>query len=506
MGQVINTNVASLNAQRQLNKSQQSQMTAMQRLSSGIRINSAKDDAGGQAISERMTSQIRGLNQATRNANDGVSLSQTAEGGLAEVGNLLQRLRELAVQSSNDTNTLSDRQAIDGESRELIAEINNIAQTTQFNGKGVINGDSLNLDFQVGAYTGQQIRLSRVDARASYLGGNMVRGHAMYLDTTTGQKGYQLNDFTSINLNGVTIQLDSTGAKATTIDGVIAAVNRVTESTGISALRSSRTVIEADEFAGGALVENDVFSLNGVRIQMTARVPGALTQDDVLTSINSLADKTGVRAEISDIYAPTDIGQIKLVSNGDIVINTDTSDPNFAAPGGLQAGTYYRGMNFISNRLEGDTGGLDSANITLVMGAAGGTQAADAGRMTAIQAAAGTVTDDSNLELVRDYSVQTINMSSKQGSELAIDTLDFAINQVNTMRGKLGAMQNRFETAMGNLQSQSENITAARSRIRDADFAQETGELSRNQILQQAGTAMLAQANAATQNVLSLLR
>lgn len=499
MPQVINTNIGSLNAQRNLNKSQNAMQTAMTRLSSGLRINSAKDDAAGQAIVERMTSQIRGLNQAARNANDGVSLAQTAEGGLGETSNLLQRLRELAVQAASDTNSLSDRQALDAEAKSLIAEINNIAQTTQFNGKGVLNGDTVNLDFQVGANAGQMIRVSSVDARAGYLGGNMVRGHALYLDTTTGTKNYAVGDFTSIDVNGVTIDLSANGAKATSIDDVVAAVNKLSESTGVMAVRSSRAVVEASEFATDGFVEGDQFLINGVQVTITSP-SGTLTQQEVLDSINKVADKTGVRAEIADTADTGGVGDIKLVSSGDIVI---TRDPSSAANNPVtQEGTYFRGINFANTSLEGLPGGTNTVDVTLTM--ANGVEATDAGRLQALLNS--TVTDDSGLEVVRDFTVQNLNIASKQGAEQALDTLDFAIQQVNGMRGKLGALQNRFISAVSNLQSQSENITAARSRIQDADFAAETAELSRTQILQQAGTAMLAQANAAPQSVLSLLR
>lgn len=482
MPQVINTNIAALNAQRNLNKSQNAMQTAMARLSSGLRINSAKDDAAGQAIAERMTSQIRGLNQAARNANDGVSLAQTAEGGLGEISNLLQRLRELAVQAASDTNSLSDRQALDAEAKSLIAEINNIAQTTQFNGKGVLNGDTANLDFQVGANAGQMIRVSSVDARAGYLGGNMVRGHGVYLDTTDGTKAFKVGDFTDLEINGVTIDL----SKAGSIDDVVVAVNKLSESTGVLALRSSRTVIESDAF--GSLADGDQFLLNGV--QVTIVDPDG-DINNVIESINRVADKTGVRAERGDIAT----NNIKLISNGDITI---LNDPNAGTSPITQEGTYFRGINFVSSRLQGGPAGTGD-KITIA-----GTDVELLGRMDEL--AASTVTDESGLEIVRDFTVQTLNLATKQGAEQALDTLDFAVQQVNSMRGKLGALQNRFISAVSNLQSQSENITAARSRIQDADFAAETAELSRTQILQQAGTAMLAQANASTQSVLSLLR
>ena len=373
MAQVINSNVMSLNAQRNLGTNSASLATTIQRLSSGLRINSAKDDAAGLAISERFSTQIRGLDVAVRNANDGISLAQTAEGAMVEIGNNLQRIRELAVQSANATNSQSDRDALNSEVSQLVAEIDRVANQTNFNGTKLLDGSFAGALFQVGANAGQTIGVNNiVDANAAALGD--VKFAAAVTGTVTAA------DISGLTINGATIaDVDDTG-------------------------------VAADNAK-------------------------ALAQ-----AINDKLDQTGVYATVSG----ADVTLTSVKAGKDLVI------------GGTVTGT-----------------GLTAAT-------------------TGAAASASSFADD-------------IDISSFTGAQKAMEIVDAALTAVNSARADMGAVQNRFTSTIANLQSTSENLSASRSRIRDADYAKETAELTRTQILQQAGTAMLAQANAVPQNVLSLL-
>ncbi|MFT5702473.1 MAG: flagellin [Desulforhopalus sp.] len=386
MAITINTNSASLNAQRNLGKSQGDLNNSMQRLSSGLRINSAKDDAAGLAISDRMTSQITGLNQAARNANDGISLAQTAEGALQESTNILQRIRELAVQSSNDTNSTSDRSSLNDEVTQLKAELDRIAETTEFNGTKVIDGSMSNAVFQVGANSGanQTISFGITSAKGADLGQAGVEavaltqaegswnGFAMTAQTGTGSTG-------NAPLSVVVTQ--GTGALAATQTG-----NTISISLSTAAANNSVTAI-------GTAIEGLASNLN--------------------------VDVSGAAA-------------VTTSSSGSLSM----------------------------------TGGFDQITTT---------------------------------------SVDEISVSSRDSAIGAIKSVDQALADVDTIRGGLGAVQNRFESTISNLQNVSENLSSARSRILDADIAQETSAMTKNNILQQAGVSILSQANQAPQLALSLL-
>jgi flagellin len=388
MALTINTNVASLNAQRNLTSSSMDLATSLQRLSSGLRINSAKDDAAGLAISERMTTQIRGMNVAMRNANDGVSLAQTAEGSLDSVSNALQRIRELAVQSANATNSDSDRAALNAEAQQLKSEINRVATQTNFNGVKLLDGSFTNKTFQVGANNGETISVS-----------NIVNAKSDALGTT---------DIATV----------AVGAAATT--------------PAATAINAGDIKITA---ASGAIINVGAFTTGG-----TADTAAS----SVLQAINKVSDQTGVFATITD--GTTD----QLTFTASHAINIAASGTATVAVTGLGATT--------------------TAAVTTVDG------------------------------------FDTLDITSAGGANQAILFMDSALTAVNTARADLGAIQTRFESVVSNLSINVENTSAARGRIRDADFAAETASLTRNQILQQAGTAMLAQANQIPQNVLSLLR
>ncbi|MCS4280202.1 flagellin [Stenotrophomonas rhizophila] len=390
MAQVINTNTMSLNAQRNLSTSGSSLATTIQRLSSGLRINSAKDDAAGLAISERFGTQIRGTDVAIRNANDGISLAQVAEGSLTEVGNNLQRIRELAVQASNATNSASDRKALQAEVEQLVSEIDRVAKQSDFNGTKLLDGSFTSQLFQVGANAGQSIAINNVvDAKADAL------GNAKFAAASTG---------------------------------------------------ATITVAEAAAGLSGVVI-------NGAAIgDIAAKDNTADFSAAAAAAINSKIGETGVYAEVVTTAGTPDTHALKLTSveaDRDLVI-TGTPAPGFTLS-----------------------------------------------TVAAPTAAAATATG----KFVKD-----LNVSTYVGAQQALEIVDKALESVNSVRADLGAIQNRFTSVVANLQTSSENLSASRSRIRDTDFAKETAELTRTQILQQAGTAMLAQANQVPQNVLSLLQ
>ncbi|MBH1529216.1 MULTISPECIES: flagellin [Stenotrophomonas] len=392
MAQVINTNTMSLNAQRNLSTSGSSLATTIQRLSSGSRINSAKDDAAGLAISERFGTQIRGTDVAIRNANDGISLAQVAEGSLTEIGNNLQRVRELSVQASNATNSASDRKALQAEVTQLVSEIDRVAKQSDFNGTKLLDGTFSSQLFQVGANAGQAIAIDKtIDAKAGSLG------------TSTFATG-------------------ATAALAASTDGA----------------RFSGTVM-------------------GVDIGTVEVKAGATTADAskaVATAINAKIGEAGIYAEANSdgTLKLSSVKEGKAVAAADIALMRSDYDATAKTWGTAAAAGAY-------------TAGTDTS-----------------------------------------ANVQKLDVSTVLGAQQALEVVDKALGAINSTRADLGAIQNRFTSVVANLQTSSENLSASRSRIKDTDFAKETAELTRTQILQQAGTAMLAQANQVPQGVLSLLR
>ena len=398
MAMTINTNVTSLTAQRNLNASQSTLNTAMQRLSSGTRVNSAKDDAAGLAIAERMNAQTRGLSVAARNANDGISLAQTAEGALGKVGDMLQRMRELAVQSANATNSDTDRSALQSEVVQLRDEIDRVAKNTSFNGKKLLDGSFAAGNFQVGANSGQVISIAAI-----------------------------------------------TDSSAT---GLSKVVYGSSSATGISA-SSVTTLTEITNGSLAVAVSGVAFSLGNLS---TART-GEERLGQVVEAINRLTSDTGVTAFL------------KKESTGTYTVNlrSDKLDTTGAAVG------------ISLNGFSTATTGISSASIS-------------AGSGTSIA------------------GIDKLSIGTSEDAWLAMKQIDDALTQINGARAGLGAVQSRFENAVSNIQTQAENTAAARGRIVDADFASETANLSKAQILQQAGTAMVAQANQLPQQVLQLLR
>ena len=393
MAMSINTNVVSINAQRNLALSGGSLATSMQRLSSGLRVNSAKDDAAGLAIAERMSTQVRGLAVASRNANDGISLAQTAEGALSKVGDMLQRMRELAVQAGNATNSKGDREALNAELVQLRDEVDRVAKTTSFNGKKVLDGSFTGAVFQVGANSGDNITVGALaNTKVDKL------GKANYAEAEIAKAAVSIAGTMMTGATPITVTI--TGADGATATATIANSSDAT-----------------DEEALGK----------------------------VLQAINSKTADTGVTAFLED-------GAVKF--RGTI----------------KDGGTY----------------------TTISVALSGGSSAS-----------LGTLTGTTQKNTV---GIHDVDIGTQKGAWDALQKIDSAIDKVNTARGELGAIQTRFEKTVENIDIQNENLTAARGRVVDADFAQETANLSRTQILQQAGTAMVAQANQLPQQVLSLLR
>jgi flagellin len=708
MAQVISTNVMSLNAQRNLSTSGGQLATSLQRLSSGLRINSAKDDAAGLAISERFTTQIRGLNQAVRNANDAISLSQTAEGALGEYSNILQRVRELAVQSANSTNASSDRAALNSEAAQLIAEMNRISTSTQFNGQNVLDGSFNSAQFQVGANANQTISVSIGNASTNALGAyqfnnssSPVTGQALVsgdltvngvnvgasqnggadsivnaINSVTNQTAVTASAVSSITasntptgrvdlvagdlvINGVDI-----GARAGSYNfatqgtNIAAAINLKTASTGVSATANAVTgqislssstgrtieVTTNNGVAGANRLENatglevsgssgstfgtatytlaatkgsstgtfnftdvsdgDTFTIGSTtfEFQSGGAVTGSVSGGNIIIG-DSYANDANVLAEVIQAVNGAAIGVTAAGSGGQAITFTD----NFAGVETVASHTLADGgggaVTTIGNTAgtgiaEGATFTVDGSTYTFIKGATSGNNisltnagASDAATLaaaatalaarittnhngvngaqnfsdhtataanavvtatstlrgtlgnalatgvTGVTVAAGVVATDGAYAASTTYgtislnsnaeyqvagnnsgkaglstasstlsAISTLDISSVSGANAAISLVDGALAQVSKIRADLGAIQNRFESTIANLSATSENLSAARSRIRDADFAQETASLIRAQILQQAGTAILSQANAVPQSVLSLLQ
>jgi len=482
MSSMINTNIASLNAQRNLGTSQSSLATSLQRLSTGLRINSAKDDAAGLAISQRMSSQINGLNQAVRNANDGISLAQTAEGALSSSGDILQRIRELAVQSSNATNSSSDRQAIQAEVNQLSSELDRISTTTQFNGQNLLDGTFGNATFQVGANANQSISLTGTNFRTSTYGDNRVAADAAAAGTATNVAGGD------VVVAGYLGSGTYTALATDTAKDIAAGVNGLTSSTGVTA--TARTDVNLKLQASNSY-SFTLASDNAAAVTVSFTV-GAGTNADgyasAVSAINAQTSKTGVTAQYD-----TKNGGITLTnaSGNDITID-DSADPG--------TGT----MAVDTLKADGTVLGSSAAG-------AGAVSVAN-GRVTYDSQQSFAVTDGSGLDATSTAtsstlkSVAGLDVTTFDNAQLALSIVDSALAAVNSQRAQYGAIQNRFQSTVSNLQISSENLSASRSRIQDTDFAVETANLSRAQILQQAGTAMLAQANASQQSVLSLLK
>jgi len=485
MPQVINTNIMSLNSQRNLNSSQDALQTSLQRLSSGLRINSAKDDAAGLAISERFTSQIRGLDQAVRNANDGISLAQTAEGALSESGNILQRIRELAVQSANATNSASDRQALQSEVSQLVSELDRIASSTEFNGQKLLDGTFGTATFQVGANANQTIQATTANFRANNFGNYRVEGAGASASNAARLNGETLTVTGSLGAESVDIAVGSSARD------VAETITSKANNTGVTAFALTEELATFD--TAGAYVVN-LASDNAEATKVAFTISGTEGNDGLagaVTAFNDVSSKTGVTARISD----NGEGIILRNSTGNNINLAETASNTNAGQLMVDGTAIRSGAQSVE---AGEGAELSGIVVT-------GQVTFDSDKSFSVVGDAGeTVTNATEASVLN--SVNNMDVSSVDGANLALATVDAALNTVSNQRAKFGAIQSRFGSTIANLSTNSENLSAARSRIRDADFAKETAELTRNQILQQAGTAMLAQANVAPQNVLTLLQ
>ncbi|MCS0581364.1 flagellin [Massilia pinisoli] len=487
MSSVINTNIASLNAQRNLSTSQTSLQTSIQRLSSGLRINSAKDDAAGLAISDRMTSQINGMTQATRNANDGVSMAQTAEGALSSSGDILQRIRQLAVQSSNASNTSSDRQALQTEVTQLGSELNRIAQTTSFNGQNLMDGSMGTATFQVGANAGQTIQATGANFQTNVYGNNEMASDQVAVGAAT--KIVTKANALTINGSVGTAKISTTAGD--TAQTIAANINAATGSTGVTASASTSASLSlgANESYQFTMKSNNSTAVT-ISFSTGATVGNASDFASGIAAINAQTANTGVTAEYdkanNSIKLTNSTGNDINLANTNAAGNTTFNVDSYKANGSL-VGAYDMKAAAATAVVNGNVT-LDSANSFSMTDAGSGLALSAGGTSSKLQ------------------SVASIDISSYSGAQTAIKVADAALAAVNNQRAQYGALQNRFSSTISNLASSTENLSASRSRITDTDFAAETANMTRSQILQQAGTSMLAQANSLPNGVLSLLR
>ena len=497
MPQTINTNVASLNAQRNLNSSQSDANTALQRLSSGLRINSAKDDAAGLAISNRLTSQINGINQAIRNAGDGISVSQVAEGALSESGNILQRVRELAVQSANSSNSAADRTALQSEVNQLVSELDRIANNTAFGTTKLLNGTFSSQQFQVGANVGETIGVSIASSKSADLGFvNNVAFTGFDIADVTASAGTPASGVTAQTLTFTASGTATTVSVGTGASAADIAASFNAEVAGARATATTGVRITLATFAGG----NDAdISING---QALTTIDATV---DAATASASLAAAIQGNAALAN-FTVTDNADgtvdIRDTSGEDISVDFDAQTNTTVAVQALDAAGSLDGASQALTVLQGT---VATGDITFSVTDASATYSLvssdGSGNITSATAGGGAGNVQVSNTRVADVDITTIT-----GANDALEIVDAALTQLDSQRADLGAVQNRFESVISNLSNVSENSSAARSRIQDADFAQETANLARAQILQQAGISVLAQANAQPQNVLALLQ
>ena len=545
---VINTNISAIAAQNSLRVTGLNQSTAMERLSSGIRINSAKDDAAGLAISTRMTANIRGISAAIRNANDGISLTQTAEGSLISIGDNLQRIRELAVQSANSGNNASDRAALNNEASQLISEIDRIANNTTFNGIKLLDGSFKDQALQVGAgnEANDRIAVSIGNAQSARLGAA----------TTAEIKGEEITKGNKI-LEGE-ITLNGYNVSATTSDGVSVAlsegsaiskanaINAVSSKTGVIAAARETTVTFNTFAADDVANQGFKFLLNGVVIKGSVVLEGTAPSVDkdegsannIVAAINSQTSKTGVVAEYGKMgnYTLTaaDGRNIVLSTSASALMKAEGFDPAAVpTPSGFTPGSWGNtGMNtgysYDSTTKTATRPALTGDNtwLNLETGDFQGSEVVDEVRVIfgsidlstdslkgitiggeqAWPDTLGIAPDAYSASTSAGSGVGSVNLNTSSGAQSSLTTLDRAINAVTDMRAAMGAYQNRLTASIANLENTSMNLSASRSRILDTDYAKETTNLAKAQIIQQAATAMLAQANQSAQSVLALLK
>ncbi len=554
MAMTINTNVVSLNSQRNLGLSGGSLAASMQRLSSGLRVNSAKDDAAGLAIAERMNAQTKGLAVAARNANDGISLAQTAEGALGKVGDMLQRMRELAVQASNATNSASDRKALQAEVSQLAAEIDRVAKQTNFNGQKILDGSFAGAVFQVGANSGDNVTLGALaDTRSSQVSNINYAANKLVFNVSdadplnpaiskfnqpigAGELKIQVGDLPAIELSDI----DAANSSLERIGQVITAINNKTADTGVTAYMTLVEGTQNYEIAfmssklddtgapsqirftgfntettgiGGLLAAQTITATSAYTAIDSADTSQANFNNDTFSELAAAFKKDSAYLPVSGALTSafsdyeanpsyTTATALKTsITNSVAAYNGKATFDAISSPTKTEAVTY---INLLEKAAGVATGDLSKE-------ADFATPAAALEKVKELEASAGFQTsldiiDPDTQFKINQRGVDDIDVTTQAGAWIALKKIDSAIDQINGARATLGAMQTRFETAVNNIDIQVENLSAARGRIVDADFAVETANLSRTQILQQAGTAMVAQANQIPQNVLQLLQ
>jgi flagellin len=480
----INTNQSAINAQRQIGKTSSALNVSFERLSSGLRINGSKDDAAGLSISTRLTSQVNGLNQAIHNSNDGISLTQTTEGALNETTNILQRMRELAVQSSNGTNNDNDRASLQAEVAQLKKEIDRIAESTTFNNNKVLDGTFLMKDLQVGANASETLTVSIGGARTT----DLAR-QARY-ESETGNR-FGAGGLTIINRKGDAVNIRqsfdeddelSSGFQNESAIAKAAAINSSYESTGVRAIVEKTELIVGSAVGAGTLTQTDFITIN------TVKLAGFYVEENdssgsLVDAINAVSNKTGVVASLNSE------SKIMLTANDGRNIDVDTTAASSSILGNDVVGAvgvvidHFTKIAAFGNITLQSNDVFELSNNTTSYGFNGGIYGVNS-----------------------VFSVDSIDLSTNEGAGVALDIIDLALEDVSSSRADLGAIQNRLESTINNLSTTAENLSASRSRILDADFAFETAQLSRNQIIQQAGVSILAQSNQQPQIALALLR
>ncbi|GLI52191.1 flagellin [Tepidanaerobacter syntrophicus] len=487
----INNNIMALNTHRQLSINNSNMQKSLEKLSSGYRINRAGDDAAGLAISEKMRAQIRGLNMASKNAQDGISLIQTAEGGLNETHSILQKMRELAVQSSSDTNIEVDRGEIQKEVDQLAAEITRISNNTEFNTQKLLNGGIKDIKFHIGANEGQNISLG-INAMDAYSLGvardsveaSLASGATHISDVKLGDTlGAGIVDGASIIVSATEIAAVPPAKGSVTVKGVTVTTENYTDAyndytvtiadgttEGIAINHNDKTIVITQDISGTA---TDASELDVTETGTAPEGAGGLTFSGKATE----ADATG--AKIAGGTAGNEAGiKVTLTAGSetqDIIVAADAKSVNVTS--GI-----FQGISFSSDELKSAAGTIN---------------------INKVKAAAADVSDPNNI--IEAVAPKGIDVSTQAAADKAITVINRAIETVSAERSKLGAMQNRLEHTINNLDASAENLQAAESRIRDVDMAKEMMEFTKQNILTQAATAMLAQANAAPQTVLKLL-
>ena len=507
MPQFINTNITSINTVRTLDKSQAGLQVSMERLSSGLRINHARDDAAGMAIAEGMTSQIRGMNQAVRNTNDGISLVQTADGAMQGIAEKLQRVRELAVQSANGTNSSNDREAINLEVQALLNEVDRVAGAVEFNGNKLIDGTFIDKAFQVSHTKGDTISIGNIqnsslsglslsNSKAKQVGGAVLAtavngqtaGTALVGDGQAGNAQLAAGDITITKTGGSAVNVGAIAVDSSAVD-IAATINLNTSLTGVTATATSATMTGD---AVGTVVTSTAISSTTFNINGTTITVGSLSDTTSLANADSNLAKVA-----SEINGKTSThGVVASIKEGTGVAGSDELILTAADGRDIKIDNFTNEADDITGFT---TGSIARGGIALSSDTAFTLTDADAlsGASAALGLTAGVVATGGATKV----SVDTVSNAND-----TITRIDEALKSINTGRANLGAYQNRFEATVSDLKNNVENLSGARSRIQDADFAEETASLAKNQILQQAGMAMLAQANQLPQNVLSLLR